>query len=222
MNKENKKKQFVDALREIVRLELKNSDFGIIKKRRVVIKKVYNSNNHNKRKVDVVFSDDLSQTVALKKIPVNIPYGVQAGDQAELFYFDRPSNGWIGMLITYTAEDYIPTNTLAADSEMLGGLKPEDYVLTSDQRLTNARPASDVKQWAKNPNLKSSDVPNLAISQITNLGTALDDLDTNKLGINQQAANTVKVDGKTVKYCSVTQFGAIQPVSGVHYIVYED
>ena len=38
---------------------------------------------------------------------------------------------------------------------------------TTDSRLSNARPASDVSAWAKQSSLQASDVPSLDASKIT-------------------------------------------------------
>ena len=70
----------------------------------VTIKKIYNNDNYTTRRADVVFVDDYAQAITIKNVPVNIPQGIKIGDVATLFYLNnKPNNGWIGNLITYTS-----------------------------------------------------------------------------------------------------------------------
>lgn len=57
-----------------------------------------------------------------------------------------------------------------------------------------------------------------AISDITNLQTTL----SGKLGNNDKAYDTARVDSKVVKYYNISAFAGITKQAGYHYVVYED
>lgn len=87
------------------------------------------------------------------------------GDYSKTDYTYSPD--FSGLLTTSAASAaYLGINATAKDSEKLGGTAASSYVLTSDSRLSNSRPASDVYSWAK-----ASTKPSYAWSEITSKPT---------------------------------------------------
>lgn len=101
------------SIRYLVEQEIKSQFKKSIKQRQVVIKKIYNADNLNTRRVDISFTDDISESISIKNIPVNIPQNISVGDYAYLFYFgDNVNNGWIGQLITNSSVKGINADTV--------------------------------------------------------------------------------------------------------------
>lgn len=101
------------SIRYLVEQEIKSQFKKSIKQRQVVIKKIYNADNLNTRRVDISFTDDISESISIKNIPVNIPQNINIGDYAYLFYFgDNVNNGWIGQLITNSSVKGINADTV--------------------------------------------------------------------------------------------------------------
>lgn len=118
--------KFIKAIEQLIEKNVKRHIKRNLTHREVIIKRVHNRESLNKRRVDVVFADEISQSMPIINIPVNVPYDIVEGDRAYLIYSnDRPENGYISQIITYKG-----------DREMGGG-KYEIRVINENELPSN-------------------------------------------------------------------------------------
>lgn len=118
--------KFIKAIEQLIEKNVKRHIKRNLTHREVIIKRVHNRESLNKRRVDVVFADEISQSMPIINIPVNVPYDIVEGDRAYLTYSnDRPENGYISQIITYKG-----------DREMGGG-KYEIRVINENELPSN-------------------------------------------------------------------------------------
>lgn len=101
----DKEKALANSIKGLVDKTIERSARKQIVQREVIVKRVYNGDSFNRRRVDVVFADEVNQSMPIINIPVNVPYDIVEGDRAYITYQNsRPENGYISQIITYKGD----------------------------------------------------------------------------------------------------------------------
>lgn len=170
-----KNRILVESIEQLIESRIKDYVRDFIKQKEVVVKKVYNENTYSLRKVDVVFTDDISESMPIKNLPVNLPYHIRKDDKAFLFYFDKPINGWVGNLIEYS-------DIVIDDSEVLAAIEKKiEQIETSVARLETQDINTNWSSITDKPTtlegfgitIQEDDVPSLPTSKIDGLDDKL-------------------------------------------------